>query len=100
MEKRYYGRWLREVNERWEIKLPHTFKMSKVILKEGRQGLEIHPLNSEEIVEEEAPFVFLTKIRHRKIQIPCILRQSKSFWLGRKVMIAGKGNYLEIWPWR
>lgn len=102
----FWGRCEIHVDDKWRLNFPRYIGKQLenfVILKDGEDCLEIHKPSSV-ISEEDAPFVFLQEVKTnspnkgKRVTIPLILRKSNSFYFGRKVILAGKGLYLEIWP--
>jgi len=96
----FYGQWETTIDEKWRLRLPSYISrhfQNFIMLKEGENCLEIHkPLRR--ISEDDASFIFFQKIKKKRFIIPCFLRRSVSFYFGKKVTLAGRGSYLEIWP--
>jgi len=101
----FYGKWETQVDGKWRLNFPYYIGKQLenfVIIKEGDNCLEIHK-PSFVISEKDAPFVSLQEVKNgpnkgKRITIPQFLRKSVSFYFGRKVILAGRGEYLEIWP--
>ncbi len=90
------------INEHWEMRLPDfilgKFDGGKVLMRLGKNDvLEIHKADKV-ISKKEAPYWFLVKIKNKKIKIPQPLRNSTSFFFGKKVVLVGKGNFLYLYP--
>ena len=103
----FLGKWDSSVDEKWRLVIPITIKGvgSHVFLKEGNNNgcIQIYESLLLPAEEEDLSSIFPVKLRVssgglRRISIPEALRGSISFYFGKKVMIAGKGDYLEIWP--
>jgi DNA-binding transcriptional regulator/RsmH inhibitor MraZ len=96
----FWGQWETAIDNKWRVNLPSSLNKkfnNYVLLKEGKNCLEIHrPLSK--ISKEDTPFMYFQEIKGKRFIIPRFLRKSKSFYFGRKIIIAGRGSYLEIWP--
>ena len=109
----FLGKWDCTIDKKWRLVIPaelnSQFKTA-VLLKEGDDGC-IQIKAHQRINEMDEPVsAFKVKIRvgkqksqrryfkKERVIIPRFFRNSTSFFYGRKVTIAGKGNYLELWP--
>lgn len=97
-------KWDSGLDEKWRLSIPAAilkeFK-THVFVKQGRNGclqiLRYLPLSL------KTPLSFELKLgihegKPRRITIPQVLRDSKSFYFGKKVTIAQRRDHLEIWP--
>lgn len=103
----FLGKRDSSVDEKWRLFIPTTIKGvgSHVFLKEGNNNgcIQVYESLLLPAEEEDLSSIFRVKLKVnkngvRRISIPEALRGSISFYFGKKVMIAGKGDYLEIWP--
>lgn len=101
----FWGKWETHVDDKWRLNFPHYIAEqfeTFLILREGENCLEVHK-PSFVISEEDAPLVSVQEVKNgpnkgKRITVPQFLRKSHSFYFGRKVILAGRGEYLEIWP--
>lgn len=100
------GRWDVTIDNKWRLNIPAALQSQVdnfVLLEEGEDGcikIKKPPLKA----DEDPTSIFIIEVEQRKygkrILIPQSLRGSTSFFYGRKVTLAGKGDYLELWPRR
>lgn len=97
----FYGVWSISVDYKWRMIIPKVvlkYFGDKVILYEKDESVRVERF---EETKNGANFVHLCEIKKNgKILIPKHLRNSPSFYFGRKILLVGKGDYLEIWPRR
>lgn len=108
----FLGTRVTTLDYKWRLVLPCDIAKQfnkRLLLKDGSNCLEIHR-PSVLIFREDAPYASIQKIKIQRVKrdgsdqikkvvmIPPYLRRSNSFYLGRKVILVGRGDYLEIWP--
>ena len=98
----FYGQWDTTIDEKWRLSLPNYINghfQNFVMLKEGKVCLEIYKAKTGEKIERiDSPFIFFQRIKNKGFVVPKIFRDSVSFYFGKRVTLAGRGSYLEIWP--
>lgn len=102
------GRWHARADHKWRLTIPSPLARSfnnYVILQED-EGCCIHILKPPNDIKEvgDPTSSFLIELQEtakgsKRVTIPPVLRESTSFHFGQNVMLAGQGQYLEIWPW-
>ena len=102
MSQEILEKWTREVDDKWRLCIPASVRKTigpLILLK----------LNAEDCIEmkkfsfsakEINSSAFARRIRGGRITIPYWLRNSTSFYLGKKVMLTLQNDHCEIWPWR
>ncbi len=101
-----YGKWNVSIDNKWRFLFPSAascyFNNGKVILYESDDGcIRIEKFSRKKEVEGFAVCFMKYKMgvsKGRRILIPRQLRNSISFFFGKKVTVVGKGTYLELHP--
>lgn len=108
-EPSFLGTRIATLDYKWRLVLPCDIAKQfnkRLLFKEVNGCLEIHRMSL--IFRRDAPHTSVQKIKIQRVNngqakkvvmIPPFLRGSNSFFFGKKVVLAGKGDYLEIWPW-
>lgn len=94
----FYGKWNASVDHKWRMNVPREILKDlgqKVLLYESNEVIRIEVFKG---VTEKLELIHLCKVKSGKILIPEHLRNSESFYFGKKISIVGKGGFLEIWP--
>jgi len=100
----FFGIWNCKVDNKWRLTLPAAIRdgLDEIVLleKEDDGCIQIHHRNN---IQKDFFPIFIVKVkqckdRQKRILIPLVLRKSTSFYLGKRVTLSGKGDYLEIWP--
>lgn len=109
------GRWDAIVDAGWRLAIPSPLAShlilplnNSLLLQEREDGsiwILRPPKNIGEVQDTTSTFLVEVKEskgarvqNQKRILIPSSLRKSTSFFFGRKVTLAGKGDHLEIWP--
>ncbi len=109
------GRWHCAIDGKWRLSIPVQLNNQfndLVLLEEGSDGcIRMKNHLGFDFDEVDNPSVFEVKVntilrkKHKereylmkRITIPDFLRQSTSFYFGRKVILADQGSYFELWP--
>jgi len=97
------GRWKCTVDKKWRLPIPTQIRgqFDHIILftintDDGCLKIAPKPKGLDINIRSE---VYIRRIRGGKIIIPPRLRDSNSFFLGRKTLIVAKENHFELWPW-
>jgi len=97
------GRSRLRVDDKWRLRIPVVWREEfggAVYLEEDELGcLRIHP-EPPPVDRERAPFCFKQKVDSHGVSIPEEVRDSRSFFYGREVMLVGRQEFLEVWPWK
>lgn len=95
----FYGKWSISIDYKWRMIIPTAvlkYFKDKVILYEKDDSVRIERFEKK---KNRAQLIHLCEIKKNgKILIPKHLRNSPSFYFGRKIILVGKEDYLEIWP--
>lgn len=98
----FIGKWDTKVDEKWRLYLPPGVKKelgSSLLLKEEENNGCVVICKPDSLAKENPSDIFILTIKNAgRISIPEPFRNSTSFYFGRKVTLAGKGDHLEIWP--
>lgn len=115
----FWGRRDTTVDREWRLTIPAAMRnqidkstpLKELLLKENDEGyIEIQEYlapnnpNNSEIGDPASVFVVSASYNKKnkkggaRIKIPKELENSTSFYYGKKVTLAGKGDHLEIWP--
>ena len=100
------GKWVCEVDDKWRLNIPAPVRktIGQVILLK---------LNAEDCIElKKISFrakafrakdinsaAIARRVKGGRITIPIWLRNSTSFYCGKKVMLTLQNDHFEIWPW-
>jgi DNA-binding transcriptional regulator/RsmH inhibitor MraZ len=96
----FCGRWNLRVDKKWRLNIPTAINGigNFILLCENDDGcirIENLPLGAAEVADPASVFIIEAG---KRILIPQSLRGSTSFYYGRRVTLAGKGDHLELWP--
>ena len=101
MSQEILGEWVCKVDYKWRLVVPASIRktIGKVVsLKLNTEDcIEIKKFRSE---QKGDSFVIAKSIKGGRITIPPWLRDSNSFYYGKKVMLVLQNGHCEIWPWR
>lgn len=95
------ARWKCTVDNKWRLTIPVSIReefKDWVLFRINKECVKMTP-NTRNVSKLSVTHV-IGKIKNRRVMIPPQLRDSVSFYFGKKVMIVKKGNHYEIWPWR
>ncbi|MGM0629261.1 MAG: hypothetical protein ACQESA_02445 [Patescibacteria group bacterium] len=100
------GQWRTSVDDRWRLTIPNALAKEvgdKVLIYQNGNGYVKVEKLPKKIEEEHRPYICKVKIKSgptniKRVLIPYSLRCSRSFSVGRKLIAAGKGRYMELWP--
>ncbi len=102
MSQEIFGKWVRKVDNRWRLFVPVPMREmigQVVLLKLNAENcIEIEKFSFE--VKEIDYSAIAIRIKKGRITIPSWLRNSTSFYFGKKVMLTLQNGHCEIWPWR
>jgi len=97
----FVGTYNLVVNENWEMPLPNFIlgKLGrKVFMRLGKNEiLEIHP-EDVMIYPDTVSEWFSIKIKNKKVKIPLPLRNSTSFFFGKRITLVARASYFIVWP--
>ncbi len=104
----FYGQWDTTLDDKWRVIIPCPwrthFRGASVALRKGKKGcLEIHP-RSFPVTRDLAPWTVYVPFERRKktgerrFVIPPFFRDTLTFFYGRSITLAGRIEYLEVWP--
>lgn len=101
----FFGRHEVTVDKKWRLTIPISLANNFLLLQESEDGcvrILLPPNNIREVADPVSAFLVEVKENskgaQKRILIPSSLRESTSFFFGRKVTLAGRGDYLELWP--
>ncbi len=96
------GQYESVVDYKWRLRIPNCFARElgkELILKELKNKCIGIYCSKECFSKNEFPYIYKAKIKKgNRITIHKNLRNSNSFYFGKKVTIAGCGSHLELWP--
>lgn len=104
MSQEIFGEWVHEVDRNWRLVIPAPIRRTI-----GQDQVILLKLNAENCIEiEKASFevkeidssATTRRIKNGRITIPPWLRNSTSFYFGKKVMLTLQNGHCEVWPWR
>lgn len=106
----FYGQWNSHVDYKWRVYIPCQLvrdgKIGNYIVvsvneEDGCIRIENPPINQQQIKDPASVYILSlreSKNHSKRFVVPKSLRESTSFYFGRKVTFVGKGDHLEIWP--
>ena len=105
MSQENLGKWVRIVDHKWRLVVPASIRKElgqEVLLKINAEGCIEVEKSSPKNIDSSATIFYpsVRTIKRGRITIPPWLRNSISFYLGRKVMIVSQNGHCKIWPWR
>ena len=101
MSQEILEKWAREVDYKWRLNIPASVRKTigpVILLKLNAEDcIEMKKFSLSEDIDSSA---IARRIKEGRIIIPPWLRNSTSFYFGKKVMLTLQNDHCEIWPWR
>jgi DNA-binding transcriptional regulator/RsmH inhibitor MraZ len=97
----FYGKWSIKVDYKWRLAIPKKilkYFNDKVFLYQKNEVIRIENFDNL-LLFDKGENIFVCEFKDNgRILIPKYLRGSPSFYFGKTVLLAGRGDYIEIWP--
>ncbi len=99
----FCGQFDTAVDNKWRLTIPSSLvgdiRNDHLILALSDDGcVRIYP-DTSRFKEKDYPYLYRVPVRKgNRVVIPTQLRDSISFYHGKKITVAGRGKFLELWP--
>ncbi len=98
----FFGQFDTTVDHKWRLLLPSSLVGNLddyIFLRISENGcVRIYP-NVSRFKEKDYPYIFKCIVKKgNRVVIPTQLRDSISFYYGKKITVVGYGHCLELWP--